>query len=55
MVIKSNIYKIIYYRARDDSFYENINHVKVDLKKGLEDFDKKWVAYEQVYFYIYNI
>lgn len=34
----------------DDYFYENFNNIKNNLKKGLEDFDKDWVSYENVYF-----
>jgi hypothetical protein len=50
IISKLNILKIktFFFRARDDSFYENILQIKTDLKLGLEDFDKKWVAYEQV-------
>lgn len=48
-----NIIKIIliYFlsRIKDDSFYENAQQIKNNLKKELEDFDIKWVNYEQKY------
>jgi hypothetical protein len=37
-----------YQKASDDSFYENIQQIKQELKLGLEEFDKRWVTYEQV-------
>jgi hypothetical protein len=37
-----------YQRAKDDSFHESVNQIKADLRTGLEEFDKKWVSYEQV-------
>jgi hypothetical protein len=41
-----------YQRASDDSFYKNIQQIKTKLKQGLEEFDRKWVTYEQVYIYL---
>jgi hypothetical protein len=43
-----------YQKATDDSFYENIQQIKTELKQGLEEFDKRWVTYEQVRVYIYD-
>ncbi len=37
-----------YQKITDDSFFENIQQIKTDLRKGLEEFDKNWVTYEQV-------
>ncbi len=37
-------------------FYENVNQIKIELKNGLEEYDKNWVAFEEVnLFYFSNI
>ncbi len=37
-------------------FYENVNQIKIELKNGLEEYDKNWVAFEEVnLFYFANI
>ncbi len=37
-----------YQRITDDSFFENIQQIKSEIRKGLEEFDSNWVSYEQV-------
>jgi hypothetical protein len=44
-----------YQRITDDSFFENIQQIKTDLRKGLEEFDNNWVTYEQVFFIILEL
>jgi len=38
--------------AKEDFFNQNVAQIKSDLKHGLEEFDKNWVAFEEVFFFV---
>ena len=44
-----NILRDIYNKAYEEHHYQNLGQIQSEIKQCLEEFDEKWVAFEQLY------